>query len=191
MIGTLRHIIYLVDYTPEQQVNGDWETTPAALWSGWAAAERLGDSRNLQSQQVQLLQTYQFRIREQSLPIYQNTVLVWKEWEFTISAIENEEERDRYILITGTAKKHVPAITTLLMRITEFEVGTGAAMESGDTTYFNSAFPSGTSYPIVFADGVKVPYVTGNGRSVSYNSSTKTITFSNEVSEGEIIAIYV
>jgi Phage head-tail joining protein len=195
MIGTLRHIITLVDYSPTKEADGDWVTTPATIWSGWAAAERIGDSRNFQSQQVQLLQTYQFRLREQSLPIYQNTVLVWNNWEFTISAIENEGERDRYTLVTGTAKRKVPTdlapvISTLLMRIAEFEVTAGAPMESGDTTYQNDNFPNAATYPIVFADGVRQQYVTGNGRSIAYNSTTKTITFSDAVFEGEIIAIY-
>lgn len=195
MIGTLRHIISLVDYTPTKDGVGDWESSAVALWSGWAGAERIGDARNQVAQQTRLDQTYLFRVREQSLPVYQNTRLIFNNWEFVISAIENEGERDRYMLITGTAKRKVPTdltpiISTTLMRIAEFEVTTGAAMEPTDTTYTNTSFPLAATYPVVFADGIRVPYITGNGRSISYNSATQTLTFSDPVFEGEIIAIY-
>lgn len=76
------------------------------------------------------------------------------------------------------------------MRIAEFKVTSGAAMEPGDTTYQSDSFPNAAIYPIVFADGVRQQYVTGNGRSIAYNSTTKTITFSDEVFQDEIIAIY-
>lgn len=195
MIGTLRHRITLIDYNPSQDAVGDWESSAVALWTGWAGAERIGDARSIVAQQTRLDQTYLFRVREQSLPVYQNTRLVWNNWEFVISAIENEDERDRYMLITGTAKRKLPTdltpvISTLLMRIAEFRVTAGAPMEEGDTTYTNTSFPLAATYPIVFADGVRQQYVTGNGRSISYNADTQTLTFSDPVFEGEIIAIY-
>jgi len=195
MIGTLRHKITLVDYSPEKDANGNWGTNPVPMWAGWAGAERINADRAFRSNKVDLDQTYLFRVRGTDLPLYQNTVLVWNNYEFTISEIENEGERDRYTLITGTCKRKVPAnlqpdLSVLFMRITEFEVTAGAAMEAGDTVYQNDDFPSATTYPIVFIDGNRQPYVTGNGRSVSYNNITKTITFSDAVNEGEIIAIY-
>lgn len=195
MIGTLRHKIILVDYTPTKDEVGDWESSAVALWEGWAGAERIGDARNQVAQQTRLDQTYLFRVREQALPVYQNTRLIFNNWEFVISAIENEEERDRYMLITGTAKRKVPTdltpiISTTLMRIAEFKVEAGAPMEDGDTVYTNTSFPLAAEHPIVFADGIRQPFTTGNGRSISYNTDTQTLTFSNPVFEGEIIAIY-
>lgn len=195
MIGTLRHKIMLVDYTPTKDGVGDWESSPLILWQGWAGAERIGDARNQIAQQTRLDQTYLFRVREQALPVYQNTRLIFNNWEFVISAIENEDERSRYMLITGTSKRKVPSDLTpiqsiLEMRIAEFEVAAGAPMEDGDTVFTSSSFPLTATFPIVFADGVRQPYTTGNGRSVAYNSDTNTITFSSPVFEGEIIAIY-
>ncbi|CAB4140344.1 Bacteriophage SPP1, head-tail adaptor [uncultured Caudovirales phage] len=194
MIGTLRHKLTVLHYDTAQDGNGEWVTTPVSLWSGWGAVERINASRTLQAQQVQLQQEYEFRIRSQSIPLYQNTVIVWNNYEFTVSEIENEGERDRFILITGTCVRKVPTntvpvINNTLMLIAEFKVQAGAAMQPGGTVYTNANIPNVAS-PIVFIDGIRIPYLTGNGRDMDYNSITKTITINGGVQENEIVAIY-
>lgn len=83
-----------------------------------------------------------------------------------------------------------PVVNSSFMLVEEFRVdAVGAPMTSADTTYTNASLSS-SSKPIVFADGIRIPYISGSGRYLSYNFGTKTITYNGGVSPDEIIAIY-
>lgn len=76
-----------------------------------------------------------------------------------------------------------------LTSIVEFKVGVGQPMTDGGTTYTNNNIPTG-AVPIVFIDGIRLGYINNGGRYITYDTSTKTITFVGGVLNDEIISIY-
>lgn len=82
-----------------------------------------------------------------------------------------------------------PEVLSITVFIDEFRVDAPGEMTSAETTYTN-ALMSSTVTPIVFADGVKIPIISGSGRYYTYDGGTKTITFIPGVYPDEIISIY-
>jgi hypothetical protein len=76
-----------------------------------------------------------------------------------------------------------------LNSVAEFKVGPGQPMTDGGTTYTNNNISTGV-VPIVFIDGIRLGYINNGGRYITYNTSTKTITFVGGVLTDEIISIY-
>jgi hypothetical protein len=76
-----------------------------------------------------------------------------------------------------------------LNSIVEFKVGVGQPMTDGQTTYTNTNIPTG-AIPIVFIDGIRLSYINNGGRYITYNVSSKTITFVGGVLNDEIVSIY-
>jgi hypothetical protein len=76
-----------------------------------------------------------------------------------------------------------------MSKIIDFIVGTGAAMDQGETEYQNNGL---VVPPLVFIDGLILTYqVRSDRRYISHNATTKTITINGGVNEGENVQIYL
>lgn len=79
--------------------------------------------------------------------------------------------------------------TNRMSKIIDFIVGTGAAMENGETEYQNNGL---VVPPLVFIDGLILTYqVRSDRRYISHNATTKTITINGGVNDGENVQIYL
>lgn len=101
-----------------------------------------------------------------------------------------EHEMPALLITSATLPGTTTTINISFMLIEEFKVGAvGAPMIPGQTTYTHPSL-STSVLPVVFADGFRVPSISGGGRYYTYNYLTKTITWLPGVNQDEIIAIY-